>query len=74
MKMIKINNCYLDQFKLSGHEYLYPVSKGIYLAFDKFTHEYIGIELFYCPYTQKFSQLADDKINQLLCKNVLELV
>lgn len=43
--MIKINNCYLDQFKLSGHEYLYPVSKGIYLAFDKFTHEYIGIVL-----------------------------
>ena len=72
--MIKINNSYLDLFKLSGKEYLYPISKGIYLAFDKFTYEYIGIELFYYPYTSKFSQLADDKINQLLCRNILELI
>lgn len=72
--MIRINNCYLDQFKLYGKEYLYPVAKGIYIAFDKFTHEYIGIELFYCPKTSMYSKLVDNKINQLLCRNVLELI
>ena len=71
--MIIINNAYLDHFKLSSHSYLYPVSRGIYLSFDKNTHEYIGVELFYSANPKYYSSLVDDKINQLISKNLLEL-
>ena len=45
--MIKISYPYIDKFKRSNNSYLYPVSKGIYLAFDKYTLEYQGIQMYY---------------------------
>lgn len=45
--MIKISYPYIDKFKRSYRSYLYPISRGIYLSFDKNTLEYTGIEMFY---------------------------
>lgn len=70
--MIKINKAYLNRFKLSHHEYLYQVEKGIYLAFDENTLEYIGIELFYLLDPKKYNKLVDSELNHLLSVNILE--
>lgn len=72
--MIKINNAYLDQFISAHHEYLYPISKGIYLAFDKKSLEFIGIEEFYLADPKKYNPLADDKLNFLIARNILEVL
>ena len=70
--MIYINKAYLDRFKKLHNEYIYPVSKGIYLAFD-LDLNYIGIELFYLPYNQREVDKACDSIlNELLSKGILE--
>lgn len=74
MKVIKINKMYIERFKLSHNEYLYPVSKGIYLAFDKDTFKYIGIELFYLADPKKCNKLVDNKINELVSKDILEVL
>lgn len=71
--MLKINKAYLNQFKLSHHEYLYPVSRGIYLAFDDETLEYIGIELFYLADPKKYNNLVDETLNSLISINILEV-
>ena len=70
--MIYINNAYLDRFKLAHHEYLYTVSKGIYLAFDE-DLSYIGIEMFYLPHNPKeIDKQCDITLNDLLSKGILE--
>lgn len=51
------------------------VSRGIYLAFDINTLEYIGIELFYLPQNQKVvDKLCDKKLNELISKDILILL
>lgn len=37
--MIYINKAYLHLFKKMNHEYIYTLSKGIYLAFDDEEHK-----------------------------------
>ena len=69
--MIVINKNYLHLFKKLKREYIYPVQKGIYLAFDIDNFEYIGIEMFYlAPISIENS--CNDKLKQLLSLGVLE--
>ena len=72
--MIIINNQYLDKFKLSKHEYLYYLKRGVFLAFDKNTKEYLGIETFGLFDINKLSKEVDDKLNDLISKGYLELL
>lgn len=72
--MIKINKNYIDRFKLYNHEYLYQMSKGIYLAFEDYSFEYIGIEMFYLADPKKTHELEDKTLNDLLQKGILEMV
>ena len=75
IQMIQINTNHLNRFKKNRVEYLYMVSRGIYLAFDINTLEYIGIELFYLPQNQKVvDKLCDKKLNKLISKDILILV
>lgn len=70
--MIYINKAYLDRFKKIHCEYLYSVTKGIYLAFD-LDLQYIGIEMFYLPYNQKeIDKQCNITLNDLLSKGILE--
>lgn len=72
--MIKISNQYINRFKRARHEYLYPVSNGIYLAFDSNTLKYIGVELFYQPYNNNYENEACEVLSNLLAKGLLETV
>lgn len=70
--MIWINKAYLDRFKKIHCEYLYSVTKGIYLAFD-LDLNYIGIEMFYLPYNQiEVEKQCESVLNELLSKGILE--
>lgn len=70
--MILINKAYLDRFKKIHCEYLYSVTKGIYLAFD-LDLEYIGIEMFYLPYNHiEVEKQCESVLNELLSKGILE--
>ena len=69
--MIIANKNYLHLFKKLKKEYIYPVQNGIYLAFDRDTLEYLGVEMFYsAPIT--IQDVCDNKLNQLLSLGVLE--
>lgn len=46
---MKINPIYLDKFISTKYYYLYPVTKGVYLSFDKNTLDYIDVEFMYTP-------------------------
>lgn len=73
--MIQINTNHLHRFKKTRCEYLYMVSKGIYLAFDIKSLEYIGIELLYLPHNQiKIEKECDIKLNELISKDILILL
>lgn len=73
--MIQINTNYINRFKKTRCEYLYMVSKGIYLAFDIESLEYIGIEMFYLPKNQRLvDKECDNKLNELISKDILILV
>lgn len=73
--MIQINTNQLHRFKKTRCEYLYMVSKGIYLAFDIKSLEYIGIEMFYLPKNQRVvDKLCDIKINELISKDILMVI
>lgn len=75
IQMIQINTNHLHRFKKTRCEYLYMVSKGIYLAFDIKSLEYIGIELFYLPKNQMIVDKAcDNKLNELISKDILILI
>lgn len=69
---IRINNCYLDKFKLSYNEYLYYIDRGLFLAFDKDTLEYKGLELFFLKDPKNTESKALEKINRLLSLGILE--
>lgn len=71
--MIIINKNYLDRFIKSRFEYLYPVNKGVYLAFDKKSLEYIGLEMFVL-YSNNIEKEEDNKLNELLAKGILEVI
>jgi hypothetical protein len=73
--MIKINPNQLHRFKKTRCEYWYMVSKGIYLAFDIDSLEYIGIELFYLPHDPKLiDKVCNDKLNDLISKDILIVI
>lgn len=73
--MIQINTNYINRFKKTRCEYLYMVSKGIYLAFDINTLEYIGIELLYLPKNPKIiDKECDTKLNELISKDILMVI
>lgn len=72
--MIKINKEYRHLFIRTRHGYLYPVEKGIYLYFDK-DRSYQGIEEFYLPPDyKKIQKNCDIKLEELLSKNILEVI
>lgn len=71
--MIRINKNQINRFKKNKSEYLYYVSRGLFLAFDLNTLEYIGIELYYLPVNyDKVSFKCDEKIKYLLARDILE--
>ena len=71
--MIRINKNYLDKFKKTHCEYLYPICKGVYLAFDIDDLTYIGIEMFYLPYNQNLIDIEGNKmLTRLLSLDILE--
>lgn len=73
--MIKINNTQLHRFKKTHCEYLYMVARGIYLAFDIKSLEYIGIEMFYLPKNQRVvDKVCDTKLNELISKDILMVI
>lgn len=73
--MIQINTNQLHRFKKTRSEYLYMVSKGIYLAFDIDSLEYKGLYLFYLPKNQRIvDKLCDEKINELISKDILMVI
>lgn len=72
--MIRINNQYLNRFKKTRYEYWYMVSKGIYLAFDIDSLEYIGIEMFYLADPKIYNPLVDKTLNELISKDILILI
>lgn len=73
--MIQINTNHLHRFKKNRIEYLYMVSRGIYLAFDINTLEYIGIEMFYLPKNQRLiDKVCEIKLNELISKDILILI
>ena len=73
--MIQINKNHINRFKRSKNEYLYMVSKGIYLSFDVHSLEYKGLYLFYIPNNPKLvDKLCNDKINELISKDILILM
>ena len=72
--MIRINKNQINRFKRNNCEYLYYVSKGLFLAFDLNTLEYIGIEVYYLPANyDKVSFKCEEKLNDLLSKDILEI-
>lgn len=70
--MIKINYCYLDKFKRSSYGYLFPVSKGVYLSFDRNSLEYSGIQTFYNSAYYPVSK-GDKVLERLMCLGYIEL-
>lgn len=72
--MIRINQTQINRFKRNHCEYLYYVSRGVFLAFDLNTLEYIGIELYYLPQDyNKTSFICEEKIRELISKDILEV-
>lgn len=70
--MIKINKNQKHRFRKIKGGYLYPITTGIYLGFnDKL--EYIGIEFFYYCTFKKIDQIAEEKIEELIAKDLLEV-
>lgn len=71
--MIVINKNYLHFFIRSRIEYLYPINKGVYLAFDRKSLEYIGLEMFVL-YSNKIEKQEDKKLKELISKGILEVI
>ena len=63
---MKINKSYLHLFKKVRSEYLYKLVNGIYLAFDKNTLEYIGIEMYFLPKDIEYINKKADKVLDIL--------
>lgn len=72
--MYKINPQYLDRFKKRYYTYAYSFGKGIYLEFDKDSLTYIGIELFYQPFTRDYERKAEELLSELFSKGILEFI
>lgn len=73
--MIRINEHYSHLFIKCKSYWMYPINKGMYLTFDGKTREYTGIEMFYLPHDKHFPERAADKlVNELLSKDILELI
>lgn len=54
---------------------MYLISKGCYLSFDLYSKEYIGIETYFiCKNDTWISKAADNLINELLRKGILEYI
>lgn len=73
--MIRINKQYLNRFSCNKYEYLYKVAPGIYLAFDKNTLNYIDVEMYYSKGNYiKAQKQADNLLNELISKDILEII
>lgn len=72
--MVRINKQHINRFKYFGRAYNYNLSPGLWLSFDKDTLEYIGVECFYLADINKLEVAAENKINELLSKDLLELL
>lgn len=68
--MIKINKNQIHRFRKIKEGYLYPITQGIYLGFDK-NLEYTGIEFFYAYGYKKINQVAEEKLEDLIAKDLL---
>lgn len=72
---MKINQEYLYLFKKLKKEYVYQLSKGIYLSFDSDTLEYLGIILFYEPYdNSKVGKMEIELLNNMLSSGVIDYI
>ena len=69
--MIIINKNYLNLFKKLKREYVYYVQNGIFLAFDRDTFEYLGVEMFYLAPNSVY-KVCDNKLEQLLSLGIIE--
>lgn len=70
--MIKINKNQIHRFRKIKEGYLYPLTTGVYLGFNN-KLEYVGVEMFYYYGFNKINQIADEKIADLLSKDLLVL-
>lgn len=61
---MKINPIYLDKFINTKYYYLYPVTKGVYLSFDKSTLDYIDVEFMFTP-NYIVDKYVLEKLNEL---------
>lgn len=71
--MIRINPVYLDLFKSYYGTYIYYVSPGVFLSFDKETLEYKSNISIYGSYGNKNDIACSSKINNLINKGILEV-
>lgn len=67
---MKINTNYLDKFINSSMGYLYSISKGSYLCFDKETFEYLGVIEYY-PRYKIINIEATELLEKLYSKSIL---
>lgn len=69
---MKINRNYIERFIKTKTGYYYPLSRGLYLSFDKDGY-YIGIEMFYLPSIQVEGE-ATKLLNKMISLDYIEIV
>lgn len=73
--MIRINEQYIDNFRLIYGKYYYTVCKGVYFSFDGETKEYINVEtMFLNKYSNWIQTKCEEKMNELLRRGILEFI
>lgn len=70
--MIRINKNQIHRFRKIKNGYLYPISQGVYLGFNK-NLEYIGLEIFYSYGYSRLNLIAEEKLEDLIAKDLLEV-
>lgn len=70
--MIKINNSYIDRFKLVRGTYMYYISPGLFLSFDKETLEYLEVVVFSSRYAP-IEREIENTLNKLIARGILEV-
>lgn len=69
---MKINQTQIHRFKRIIGGYIYPITNGVYLAFnDDLT--YRGIEMFYNYGYTKINKVAEEKLEELIAKDLIEI-
>lgn len=69
---MRINKNQLHRFKRVKKGYIYPISSGVYLSFNE-KLEYIGVEMFYGFSYKKIDRIAEEKLEELIAKDLIEV-